>query len=134
MKHITVSQGSIQWNERHAHNMEELKPVITVIEDNANYHGVSISGNSAVIYEPTGLIHGSRVWIEAEHVTPIPARTVHKDFDPAELDRSRGKRIFGIHLLEEEVLIAGRALSKCNDQPSRLLLERIGRFYDLGNL
>jgi len=134
MKHITVSQGSIQWNERHATTMEELKPVLTVIEDSENHHGLSITGDCKIIYEPTGLLHGSRVWIEAEQVSPIGPRTVHKDFDPAELDRSRGKRIFGIHLLEEEVLIAGRALSKCNDQQSKLLLARIGRFYDLGNL
>lgn len=134
MKHITVSQGSIQWNERHATTLEELKPVLTVIEDKANYHGLEIIGDCKVIYEPTGLIQGSRVWIEAEQVTPIPPRTVHRDFDPAILDRSRGERVFGIHLLEEEVLIAGRALSKCGDQPSKLLLARIGRFYDLNML
>jgi len=124
---IFVKQGNIQWNERYAKNLEDLKPVVG-IDDGRVGHGVSIEGPCRVIYEPTGLHHGSRVWIETDsQINLIPAETVYDEFDPAELDRSRGKQVFGMHFVEDEVRIIEKALHRSGD---KIILERIHRFYE----
>jgi hypothetical protein len=64
-KRIHVNQHNIKFNQKHGTS----KPVITVktYRDNKYAHGVTILGESKIIYRPDKpLSCGARVWIETD--------------------------------------------------------------------